>query len=140
MKACSQPGCSRPFKARGLCKPHYNAAYKRGLTNLFLSTATKKGEPLAFIHAHMNYAGTGCLVWPFGRYENGYGALSYENTQTFAHRVMCRLAHGEPAYEDLEASHICENGHSGCVNPSHLVWETHAENHARRRGKRKNAR
>jgi hypothetical protein len=76
-----------------------------------------------------------CLFWPYGRYGNGYCAIQYEGVQTFAHRVMCRLAHGEPEYEDLEASHTCNKGHEGCINPRHLTWETHVENHQRRRGR-----
>lgn len=93
------------------------------------------GEPLAFIRAHVRHAGDDCLIWPYGRYGNGYCAIIHEGVQTFAHRVMCKLAHGEPAYEDLEASHTCDKGHDGCVNPKHLVWETHVENHQRRRGR-----
>jgi hypothetical protein len=93
------------------------------------------GEPLAFIRAHVDHAGEGCLIWPFGRYANGYCAIVYEGVQTFAHRVMCRLAHGEPAFENLEASHTCDRGHEGCLNPRHLVWETHTENHSRRIGR-----
>jgi len=48
---------------------------------------------------------------------------------------MCRLANGDPALPWLEASHTCEQGHLGCVNPKHLEWETHYENHQRRAGK-----
>lgn len=92
------------------------------------------GEPLAFVRAHVGHVEDDCLIWPYSRYGNGYGAIIYEGVQTFAHRVMCKLAHGEPAYEDLEASHSCNKGHEGCVNPSHLVWETHKENHSRRIG------
>lgn len=32
---------------------------------------------------------------------------------------------------DVEASHTCDN--SECVNPGHLLWETHQDNLARQR-------
>ena len=92
------------------------------------------GEPLAFIRSHVGYSGSDCLIWPYGRYGNGYCAIIYEDTQTFAHRVMCRLAHGEPPAQGYDASHTCERGHEGCVNPRHLAWETHKQNHSRRIG------
>lgn len=93
------------------------------------------GAPLAFLKENAARKSGECLIWPFGRYENGYGAIIYEGRQTIAHRVMCRLAHGEPAEEYFEASHTCENGHIGCVSPDHLVWETHYDNHQRRVGR-----
>ncbi|WP_422073968.1 hypothetical protein [Tranquillimonas rosea] len=45
-----------------------------------------------------------------------------------AHRAMCILAHGEPPSPDSHASHLCGNGHLGCVNPRHLAWKSPAGN------------
>ena len=94
------------------------------------------GAPLSFLKENVGRKSAECLIWPFAKYENGYGAIRHENRQTIAHRVMCRLAHGEPAEEYFEASHTCENGHNGCVSPDHLVWETHYDNHQRRVGRK----
>ena len=48
-------------------------------------------------------------------------------------RVVCEEVNGPPPTSKHEASHLCENGKGGCVNGSHLTWETSAENHARRK-------
>ena len=83
----------------------------------------------AWLETHRSYQGDECLIWPFWRAHGGYGAV-YENDykRTGAHRLMCKLAHGEPPASDLEAAHSCGNGHAGCVNPKHLSWKTRAEN------------
>lgn len=43
-----------------------------------------------------------------------------------AHRLACRLAHGEPFGDQDVACHSCHN--AGCVNPAHIHWGTHASN------------
>lgn len=68
---------------------------------------------------------TRCIEWPFGRYPNGYGRVTWNGRRTYAHQVMCELVHG-PRPDGLEVRHLC--GHYPCVNPAHLVWDTHAEN------------
>ena len=92
------------------------------------------GEPIAFILAHVGHTGADCLFWPYAKSWKGYGEVQFEGRASRAHRVMCRLAHGEPPASHYEASHTCNRGHDGCINPRHLVWETHAENHSRRIG------
>lgn len=78
---------------------------------------------------HVSHQGNDCLIWPFWRAHGGYGVV-YEDDyrRTGAHRLMCKLAHGEPSASNLEAAHSCGNGHLGCVNPLHLSWKTRAEN------------
>jgi hypothetical protein len=97
---------------------------------------SENGAPFAFLQQHVNYPWEKCVLWPFAKALNGYPELRFEGRSTRAHRLMCILAHGEPPEPYYEASHTCENGHLGCVNPRHLVWETHAENHARRAGRK----
>lgn len=75
---------------------------------------------MAFLHAHAQWAGVECLLWPFGK-TNGYGTLGGK-TSGLAHREMCILAHGEPPFSGAHAAHSCGNGHLGCVNPNHLRW------------------
>lgn len=91
------------------------------------------GEPMAFIRAHVGHEGAECVFWPYAKSWKGYGEVQFEGRASRAHRVMCRLANGEPPAAYYEASHTCNRGHEGCVNPRHLVWETHRENHQRRR-------
>lgn len=81
-----------------------------------------------WLHDHTNHAGGECLIFPFYRARNGYGVVYDGDKRTGAHRFICKLAHGEPEDEKLEAAHSCGNGHLGCVNPRHLRWKTRSEN------------
>lgn len=77
---------------------------------------------------HVAYHGDDCLNWPFAKNWNGYGILKYKDRITYAHRVMCELAHGEALSDRHVAAHQCGRGQNGCVNPRHLKWKTPAEN------------
>ncbi len=61
-----------------------------------------------------------------GSLRGGYGGIRYEGRMQGAHRVMCRLAHGEPSVPTLDALHSCDN--PICINPNHLRWGTESEN------------
>lgn len=94
---------------------------------------TKGVSPVTdWLVAHVTYRGDECLIWPHGR-SRGYGVLKYEGKTQKAHRVMCRLAHGEPPTPDHEAAHSCGRGDDACIHPDHLSWKTRAENQADRR-------
>lgn len=90
----------------------------------------KKGESvlLDWLRAHVGHTGEGCLIWPFGRNEKGYGQVQYEGRIQKAHRVMCIFAKGEPPEPRFNAAHSCHKGHEGCVHPQHLDWKTPSEN------------
>lgn len=78
---------------------------------------------------HVAYQGDDCLPWPFRRDSRvGRGRLLYKKKLEWAHRVMCKLAHGEPPTSKHQAAHSCGNGHEACVNPRHLSWKTNQEN------------
>jgi hypothetical protein len=85
---------------------------------------------IAWLTEHAVYQGDACLTYPFWRSPQGYGVvyIGVPIRRTGAHRLMCRLAHGAPAEETLEAAHECGKGHLGCVNPKHLSWKTHSAN------------
>lgn len=126
---CIYEGCGKQPHSRGLCSKHYALAREFDLLDeLPRQRAAGAGEPSKFILAHVDYKGTDCLPWPFGRTRRGYGQLAHEGKQWRAHRLMCVLAHGQPPFEKAEATHSCHNGHEGCVNPNHLRWKTHQEN------------
>lgn len=81
-----------------------------------------------WLKANVHHKGDECLIWPFALNWNGYGNLMYEGKMTKAHRVMCRLAHGEPPTPKHVAAHSCNRGHLACVHPDHLSWKTPREN------------
>lgn len=69
-----------------------------------------------------------CLLWPFSLTKKGYGQINQKGVVTRAHRLVCRLAHGEPPEGDYDAAHSCAN--RPCCNPGHLSWKTPRENSA----------
>lgn len=86
------------------------------------------GRNLQWLKDHVGHTGDECLIWPFGRNENGYGQVKYGDKTTKASRVMCILVKGEPPEPRFHAAHSCHNGHLGCVHPKHLDWKTPSQN------------
>ena len=105
-----------------------------GTRNPFASR-TKVGQPLAFATWAGQQTIDDCILWPF-KSKTGpnmeYGSLSKGQSPMGrrAHRHACYVANGEPPTPEHEASHLCHN--RLCVNGSHLIWETPAENNARK--------
>lgn len=78
---------------------------------------------LGWLEAHASHDDPGCLIYPFSRNSQGYGAaLRFGDKLVSAHRVMCTLAHGPAPLPHLEVAHNCGNGANGCVHPKHLRW------------------
>lgn len=69
-----------------------------------------------------------CLLWPWAKNSAGYGHFAKEKKHYLVHRLVCRIVHGEPSSEELQALHSCGNGHLGCCNPRHLRWGTRSDN------------
>lgn len=92
-----------------------------------------EGAGIAFLRSHVDYAGNDCLIWPLCRNEDGYGKVGYLGRVYRAHRLMCELAHGQAPSAIHQATHSCGQGHTGCVNPKHLSWQTPSENQRDRR-------
>lgn len=89
-----------------------------------LVMGTKHGEPLKWLHNQIGFAGSDCLMWPFGRDKGGYGCIDRDR----AHRLMCELKYGKAPTIKHDAAHEC--GNPACVNPNHLSWKTRSENMA----------
>lgn len=85
----------------------------------------KQGEAYAFLVAHVSYKGAECVNWPFAL-NQGYGVVGVGKRTSNAHRVMCKLAHGEAPFKRADAAHECNN--RSCINPNHLRWDTRAGN------------
>lgn len=105
------------------------ATHSFPLAVLKMAARKGQGESYKWLLAHVDYQGDDCLKWPFGGDpKSGRGALQHNGIKGWAHRWMCRLAHGEPPTPKHKATHDCGKGHEGCINPRHLKWKTQAEN------------
>lgn len=93
-----------------------------------MNTRERLGEK--WLRDHVGHADDSCLIWPFGRRQNGYGYLRFGGVRKshMAHRVMCELVYGAPPFEKAVVSHLCGKGNLGCVNPRHLGWATQKAN------------
>jgi hypothetical protein len=89
-----------------------------------------KGKAMAWVQAHVAHEGTECLRWPFSL-GDGYPTLGHDGRHQRGHRLMCKLAHGEPPTPRHQAAHEC--GNSWCINPRHLSWKTNGANQLDRR-------
>lgn len=119
-KVCAVDSCDRKHYCKGFCTRHYQNWFKYG-DPLF----QEKNGPMGWINRHKDYQGDECLTWPFGKLVNGYGTVKVsDGRKRIASRVMCEVAHGKPPEDKMQAAHNCGKGHEGCVNPSHLRWDT----------------
>jgi len=98
-----------------------------------------KGVPYRYLQGHATRptgepyivdSVTGCWNWNFGIHGNGYGVISINFIQQYAHVYMWEKDNG-PTPSGKELDHKCKN--RKCCNPDHLEPVTHAEN--TRRGK-----
>lgn len=126
---CCVGGCDRKKYSSGMCNMHYRRHRKHGDVGSPKSIHAVKGEPLKWLLSNVHYEGDECLIWPFARDDQGRGTLRPNGGKTeYAHRRMCKEAHGAPPDDDLDSAHSCGNGHLGCVHPDHLRWATRKEN------------
>ena len=106
--SCLVPGCEKPRERLGWCTSHYYRWRRHG--------DPQKGRTPQGM----------AMEWPFRKDHSGYGMIYQDGITTGAHRVICRLAHGQPPTATHQAAHSCNN--PSCVNPSHLRWATPSEN------------
>lgn len=122
--ACRIDQCDGPHAFRGLCSRHYRRLMRQG--DPTAPMRSKNGASLEFLRRAVGDDHDECVLWPFTQYSNGYGSVWHEGRLWGAHRLACRLRHGEPSDPQLQAAHKC--GNKLCINPRHLRWATQAEN------------
>lgn len=122
---CTVDGCDKKHLARGLCRNHYYVARRNG--SLGMSDHLSR-TPEQRYWAKVDKSGD-CWTWIGFRDRNGYGQFHYGggSNHVLAHRFVYELEVG-PIPEGLELRHLCDNGHLGCVTPSHLVPGTKSQN------------
>lgn len=134
-KACSVYECngnahSDARGVKGFCYKHYKRFIRHGYPT---AGRTSKGEPEAFYKGVvLQYEGDDCLIWPYNRNSAGYGYMKRAGKYGVVSRFACADVNGPPPTPEHESAHNCGNGHSGCVNPTHLEWKTPAANNADR--------
>lgn len=113
----------RKHWARGMCTNCYHAARR--------IPAPPRPTPRQRFWARTVVTGFSpgaCWLYT-GSTINGYGQIRVGRKKVLAHIFSCELA-GRYCPDDLEHSHLCAS--RNCVNPDHIVFETHRENMARR--------
>lgn len=130
---CIVNGCEKGgYHRKGLCPMHYNRQKKHGSVH---KAGTANGAPMAFVLKVLSAPKIeDCITWPFARDAAGYAKMRFEGSMKNAHRLVCKLKHGEPAKVSLMATHTCGNGSGGCINPHHLEWGTGVKNSMDRAG------
>ena len=127
---CAMDGCDDAVFCRGWCRSCYTRARRWGHPSK--APGTRHGEPKRLITQRL--AGPGddeCWEWPYTTDSKGYGRVWQEGRMVFVHRLVMELI-GDPIPSDMDARHLCGNGHLGCWNPAHIGRGTHAENLADR--------
>lgn len=127
MKFCSVNGCKKPTRTRGWCQAHYLRFLRYGSPE---AGGILYGVHAAFIAQAALYSGPSCLLWPYGRFANGYGATTWNGRSRTVPSVVCNLAHGPRPSPKHQVAHNC--GVRICCAPLHLRWATAQENQADR--------
>lgn len=127
-RICSIDGCNKPVRSRGWCGMHYMRWYQHGDPHTKLNRFGESAKFLEYAATHLDKCE--CLQWPFARSSKGYGRHHTQSKRIAAHRLVCEMAHGPAPTQQHVVAHSCGRGYEGCVNPHHLRWATHKENHA----------
>lgn len=112
----------------GMCWSHYQRKRKHGDP---LAGKAKNGLGKTFLDAAVSSTTDDCILWPYAKTGGGYGSYLVDGKHWKAHAwVLAQLV--PPPFDGA----ICRHGpcHNRlCVNPRHLSWGTHWDNHQDRK-------
>lgn len=123
LKGCSEPGCVRPAKAKGLCGAHHER--RRTGRDLSAPLPARIGEGLAFLEQALATETDDCIDWPFGTITVGYGELWIDGQVVHAQAELCRRAHGPKPFPGARAGRTCRS--RLCLNKRHVRWMAPSE-------------
>jgi hypothetical protein len=124
VRVCVVDGCDREAnRSRGMCGPHYSRLHIYGDP----LAPRPETRPVRWLRAAIADATDECVIYPFGLSQAGYGKIKWNGRTLGAHRVALELAAGPCPADKQVAAHSCRS--KACVNPNHLRWATHQENH-----------
>lgn len=131
MSTCAINGCSRPHKAKGLCRTHYMRSYHHG--DPMFRPKRPRGTALERFDFWVDKAGPildenlgPCWLWRGKPDKRGYGRIADDTGwYDMAHRWSYKHFVG-PIPTVLVIDHKCFN--PPCVNPEHLEPVTYRVN------------
>ena len=142
---CTEKGCGKPHRSKGLCALHYDRKRRTGRTDLANPPAEKpwhhiprNADPLVRFMARVVVTEWGCWEWQDSLNKGGYGQFQMNGKRLLAHRASY-LLHVGPIPDGLDLDHLCHTRdpdcpggdgcpHRRCVAPDHLEPVTRSVN------------
>jgi hypothetical protein len=113
-----------------MCQPHYLQAYRRG--EFPRAPKPKVGADSMALAIEVGKTRTEraaeCLIWPFRRQSRGYAVIHGQGSAELVSRLVCEAVHGPAPDGKPLALHNCDNGHEGCIEPTHIEWGSYRQN------------